>query len=499
MCSVEMVQHMTDSIQFVLGREFREISDVNPTTTVLNYLRREERQCGTKEGCAEGDCGACTVVVGEVQEGGEMQYRAVNSCIMFVTELHGKHVLAVEDIQAGSEQLHPAQRAIAESNGSQCGYCTPGFVMSLYAMYENGIKTSKDNIDDTLAGNLCRCTGYGTIIKAAETMGALPKPANSALADRPVVEWLKQVKESQALYYRFGKNEFFAPGSVDELASAIEKNPNAKILAGGTDLGLWVTKLQRELPNIISINQVAELRQIKITDQSIEFGSAAKYSDLHGFLYDYFPDFGEVVRRLGAVQIRNQGTVGGNIANGSPIGDTPPALIALNAKIVLRKGSLRREISLEDYYVSYGKQDRKPGEFLEKIIIPLEENKHRRFAMYKISKRFDEDISLVSAAFSLKLDGDQVKDIRICYGGMAGIPQRATQVEGILNGQLWNESNVRRAAEAIDKEFKPLTDVRGSKEYRSQVAKNLVVKFYIETVESNTRTRILSERRPSYV
>ncbi len=471
---------MSGTVRFVLGSELRELSDVRPTQTVLEYLRTVEKRCGTKEGCAEGDCGACTVALGEPDEAGEMHYRAVNACIQFVPTLHGRHLITIEDLRQADGSLHPAQEAMVRTHGSQCGFCTPGFVMSLYARYRTGEPPDAAETDDLLAGNLCRCTGYGPIIASAQQMFELPEPQAIACEQPEVIEALREDSDATGLELRGGAQSYYAPQTADGLASLLLEHPDATILAGGTDVGLWVTKLHRDLECVIYIGDVSDLKAVQQTQRGLEIPAAATYADAHDAVGKHYPDFGELIRRIGSTQIRNLGTVCGNVANGSPIGDMPPALIALGATLVLRKGKERREMPVEEFFVEYGVQAIEPGEFVERIILPLDGQK--LFKAYKISKRFDQDISAVCAAFSLDLDdGNTVREARICYGGMAGVPKRAEHAEAALQGKPLELDAVKAAMAAMASDFTPMTDMRASAEYRMRVAQNLLMKCYLET------------------
>lgn len=484
---------MSGTVRFLLDGRYHELQNPDPTKTVLNFLRYELARTGTKEGCAEGDCGACTVVLGELVDG-ILRYRAVNACILFVPTLDGKELITTESLKSADGTPHPVQQALIDTHGSQCGFCTPGFVMSLYALYEEGGVPDRARINDALAGNLCRCTGYGPIIDAAKRMQELRVAIDAdALHDR--MDALKALKRHEMLKLSSkdgltgNLKEYYAPVTIEELSNISLAYPDATYLAGGTDVGLWVTKHHKELSQVIYVGDVAELREISITDQSVEIGAGVTYSDAMEVLGKFYPDMGELIRRIGSVQIRNSGTIGGNIANGSPIGDSMPALIAAGATLTLRMGEMERTMPLEDYFIDYGKQDRMPGEFVAKISVPKpHEGQHYR--AYKISKRFDQDISAVCGAFSLTLEDDLVSEVRIAFGGMAATPKRARAVEGALTGKTWCEESLEAALAAFDEDFAPISDMRASAEYRMMAAKNLLRKAFLETTEG-VATRVL--------
>lgn len=475
------------TLRLVLDGRIQDIDNVSPTMTVLEYLRETRRLTGTKEGCAEGDCGACSVVVGYL-EGDRLRYKAVNACIQFLPTLDGCQLLSVEDLQRPDGQLHPVQAEMIQQHGSQCGFCTPGFIMSMFALWHENPGADKAAIKDALAGNLCRCTGYGPIISAMET--ALGQ-RDYAMREAETIELLKQIRPETQLQMTSDKGGFNAPTTARELCQAMAEWPDATLLAGGTDIGLWVTKMHRKLPRIIYTGNVRELGQIIETAEGFSIGAAVTYSELPPALMQAYPDFAEVLRRIGSVQVRNLGTMGGNIANGSPIGDTPPMLIAMGAELVLTGAKGSRQIPLEDYFLEYGKQDLREGEFVERVIIP-KPGAGQVFRSYKISKRFDQDISALCGAFSFTLDNGRLNAVRIAFGGMAATPKRALETEQALIGRNWDEAALAAALPALDKDYQPISDMRASAAYRKTTAANLLKKAFAETRESPQQTRILA-------
>jgi len=473
---------MTDSatIRFLLDGEVVEIHDADPTRTVLQYLREDLRRKGSKEGCAEGDCGACTVVVAEL-DGDGTNLKAINSCIQFLPTLDGKELITVESL-ASDEALHPVQSAMVANHGSQCGFCTPGFVMSLYALYETNKNPGRQEIDDALSGNLCRCTGYRPIIAAAKDMYSakrVHRPNRSAA--------LESIQRESSLHIEHNGRRFFAPLDADEFAALFAQYPTATILAGGTDVGLWVTKQHRELTTIIYTGRVADLGDVKVTDSHIDIGSAATLTDAIPTIVEHYPGLTEMFRRFASPPIRNAGTLGGNIANGSPIGDSMAALMVVDATLVLRVGEVEREISLGDFYHDYMVNDLQPGEFISRIKMPLPSD-DAVVKSQKWSKRFDQDISAICTAYRLVLDDGKVKSFRMACGGLAATVRRAKETEAAITGLPWTEATIEIACAALARDFTPISDMRASADIRLLAVQNLLRRFFAESERGDVET-----------
>ncbi|QPC85542.1 xanthine dehydrogenase small subunit [Mesorhizobium sp. NBSH29] len=469
-------------LRFLLNGVPVSLSEVAPDATLLDYLRLERALRGTKEGCAEGDCGACTVLVGRLFAG-ELVYETVNACIRFMGSLDGCHVVTIEHLQGRDGALHPVQQAMVDFHGSQCGFCTPGFVMSLYALWMRDPQPGNSAIEKALQGNLCRCTGYESIVRAAQAVSRYGAPGEDVLAGErsAVTSQLVAFQDGLRVEIATGSGKLKVPTSVDDFASILEAEPKATIVAGSTDVGLWVTKHMRDISPVVFIGGLNELKKISEDETSLTIGAGVTYSEAFARLSARIPAMGALIDRIGGEQVRNMGTIGGNIANGSPIGDMPPALIALGATLTLRKGESRRTVLLEEYFIAYGKQDRKPGEFVETLTVPVPVE-GTYFAVHKVTKRRDEDITAALGAFFLKLGSDgMVETVRIAYGGMAATPKRARAVEAALTGKAWNGDAVDAALANYADDFTPLSDMRASAEYRMLVAKNLLRRFYAET------------------
>ncbi|MET0279154.1 MAG: xanthine dehydrogenase small subunit [Pseudorhodoplanes sp.] len=461
-------------IRFQLNGRWRTETEISPTTTLLDYLRLNAHLTGTKEGCAEGDCGACTVVVGLPQEDGRMAYRAVNSCLVLVPQVDSLPVITIEGLAQPDGTLHSVQQALVEADATQCGFCTPGFAMAMFAFAHEsetagGEPRDDEHIHEALAGNLCRCTGYRPIVEACRTMRA--DPPGCGFADKP---------GKAASEYRAGSQLYLAPQSLDELLETKAKYPDAIVLGGGTDLGIRVSKEREVFPVVISTAWVAPLRAISESAEALTIGGGVTYTRALPLLDKHFPSFAELVRRIGSRQIRNIGTLAANIANASPIGDTIPCLMALDATITLRSKRGAREVKADDFILAYRKTALEKDEIIETISIPLLKA-GTGFTVYKLSKRFDQDISTVIGAFRLRLDGGKVSELRAAYGGMGATTQRATHVEAAVTGKPWSADTLRNIDHLIAKDFQPMTDHRGTDAYRLRAAANLVRRLQAES------------------
>ena len=507
------------SIRFFHRGRIVSVDSAHPTRSVLDWLREDAHCTGTKEGCNEGDCGACTVVIAELKDDadtataavGGLTLRSVNACIQFLPTLHGKALFTVEDLKReGSRELHPVQQAMVDCHGSQCGFCTPGFVMSLWATYQQhlagGTQPSRQQLADELSGNLCRCTGYRPILDAGQRMFELPAmPLNTApaLAALRALANTETFETSAPNPQQGGRiDRFFAPKTIAALAALRTAHPSAQLLAGCTDVGLWVNKQFRDVGDIVYLGDVAELKRIELRDHELFIGAGASLEAGWRALAQHLPALTEVWLRFASPPIRNAGTLGGNVVNGSPIGDAAPVLMALDAQVELRCGERVRRLPLDDFYTGYMRNQMEPGEFVLGLAVPQVATS-RQVRAYKISKRFDCDISAVCAGLSIALDGDTVRAVRLAFGGMAATVQRAVRAEAALHGQPWSQAVVDTAKAALSEDFTPLSDMRASAAYRLQVAQNLLQRFWLETrrvdplpVEATRVWRVIPQPQP---
>lgn len=485
---------MTRTICFFLNQEKIEIEldeggGLRPDTTLLNWLRERRKLTGTKEGCAEGDCGACSVVIGRLTSDNTPNWQAVNACILFLPMLHGSVITTVEGVANADGELHPVQQAMITHHGAQCGFCTPGFVMSLYAGWCAGMDfTNVAEIETLLSGNLCRCTGYGPIVSAGEALARWARPqwaTDRVLGDISALAQMAATT-TKSLDLKCQGQRYSAPASLEELQTLYAENPSAQILSGATDIGLWVTKQHRQLPHLIHIGNVAELDSLKKTDGHITIGAGVTHQQAMEALAEDYPALQEIWSRFGSAQVRASARVCGNIANASPIGDLSPCFLALDSQIVLNKAGKRRQIKLDSFFIDYGKQNREAGEFVEAIILPRLQAGQQLLA-YKLSKRFDQDISAVLMAGCIDVQAGKITDIKIGFGGMAAIPKRAMQLEAYLKGRevsvFAGEMDAKLAADiatCLSQDFDPIDDMRASRSYRLLAAAQLVQKMFIE-------------------
>ncbi len=473
---------MRDYVTFILNNEVQTLSGFAGDTTLLAWLRRTRRLTGSKEGCGEGDCGACTVVLARPDADGRIVWRPVNACILFMGMLEGASVTTIEALSDGAGGLHPCQQVMVDYHASQCGFCTPGFVMSLFAAWCNGDGLEATAIDDTLAGNLCRCTGYRPIVDAGLSLVGSDLPAFELARRQTEAELMAEIAHDETVRLSdegaARKVAFVAPASAKDFTEFYAHNPDATIVSGATDVGLWVTKQQRHLPVMLWTGRVAGFKETVEIDDHLRIGPAVTHQQAMSDLAARWLDFGEVMRRFGSLQVRSSGTICGNIANGSPIGDLAPMLIALSTEVELTAGIKMRRLPLEAFFRDYGVQDRQTGEFVSAILLPLAPAKH--FRCYKISKRFDQDISAVMGAFKITVADNVIISARLAFGGMAATPKRATHAEVALQGAPFTESSFRAAAAHVADDFTPISDMRASAAYRLQVARNLVVKYGLD-------------------
>jgi xanthine dehydrogenase small subunit len=488
---------MRRSIRYLSQGRVIEVADFDPTTTLLDHLRLARRRTGTKEGCNEGDCGACTVALGRLVDG-RLVYEPVTACIRLLGTVDGCEVVTVEDLAEGG-RLHPIQEAMVKLHGSQCGFCTPGIVMSLFTLYATPGPVDREAVLDRLSGNLCRCTGYRPIVDAAlaacaSRPGDVPDDLFAAAAAETRLA-LSALDDGEEVFVGDEDRFFAAPRSFDTLDRILAACPDARLVAGATDVGLWITKAGRDLPRLVHVGHLDGFDRIEESATEIALGAAVSLEDAGRVLGRLDTDIAHLFRRIAGVQVRASGTLGGNIANGSPIGDTPPMLIALGASIELVRAGEARRLPLEDFFIAYGRQDRAPDEILTRIFVPVPAPNHA-FRAFKVAKRHDQDISGLLAAIRLTLDGKIVTEARLAFGGMAGTPKRAAAAEAALLGaSIADPASWRPALDALRGDFTPLSDLRASADYRIEAAVGLVGKALVEIAGTpTTRTRIAGAR-----
>jgi len=471
-------------IQFLLGDELIRADGLPPETSLLDYLRSHLAHTGTKEGCASGDCGACTVVLVEA-EGESLRYRAVNACITLLGAVHGRQVLTVEHL-AENAVLHPVQQAMVDCHGSQCGFCTPGIVMSLFAWRHSPPPHDRETALTALSGNLCRCTGYRPILDAATQIAAQPCTDRLARDAALTLARLRELPTTGAL--REGEQHAWLPTSLEELDELLQRHPQARLIAGGTDLALEATQNLKAFPALIHLDRVAELQRLETYADHLLIGAARPYADCLEALEE-FPGIAALLERLGSLQIRQRGTLGGNVANASPIGDMPPVLLALDARLRLRKAGVVREVPIDGFFTGYRTTLLQPGEYIEAVLIPSLKA-HQKFRVDKVSKRRDDDISAVCMALRLDLDDSGiVTDARLACGGMAATPLRGARTEAALRGRPFDAAAVAAAQAAIPQDFQPIDDLRASAAYRLKVAQNLLQRALLEWTQSSAEVR----------
>ncbi len=475
-------------ISFLLNQQPVHIEQVDPNLTLLDWLREQQNLTGSKEGCASGDCGACTVTVAEINGTGEgLSYKSINSCITFLSALDGKQLITVEHLEHKG-QLHPVQQAMVEQHGSQCGFCTPGFVMSMFTLYQQRLQQDKqldrEGVNVALSGNLCRCTGYRPIIDATLAACQQPQPDQFSQQKTTTVSQLKGFNQDNV-----GVDGLHIPRSRAQLAALLKQYPGARLLAGSTDLALEVTQQLKQIEHLVSLGHLPYLARIETTGSELTVGAAATFAQVEPYLLEHFPETEEWLHRFASVPIRNQATMGGNVANASPIGDSPPLLLALNAEVVVDDGTNTRQLPLADFFLGYRQTALKPGEWLDSIVIPLPKAGKKHLRAYKVSKRFEDDISAVCAVFNLELENGKIKQLSAGFGGVAATPMAAPALQSLV-AQPWDKDIIEKGKSILSGLFTPIDDVRASAQYRQDMVVNLWQRFVLESLQPETILRV---------
>jgi xanthine dehydrogenase small subunit len=475
---------MRNTITFLLDGNPVEIDfslekSVRPTTTLLNYLRSLPSHRGVKEGCAEGDCGACTVALTERTPDGALRYRAVDSCLLLLPMIDGKQVITVENLRSPAGSLHPVQEAMVEHHGSQCGFCTPGFIMSMFVLYKQSAAPPRGEIEDAITGNLCRCTGYRPIVDAAQAACARGPADHFTAMEKSVLSTLASFPHGSIEISTPGQ-KYFRPATLEEACRALAEFPGASVIAGGTDVALRVTKRHELLGTVVDLGAIPELRQVSGSKEGLEIGAGVPLADLPSLLEGKYPALAGTLSLFASRQIRNLATLGGNLGSASPVGDTSPVLIASGAGVTLQSVRGTRQVPLDGFFTGYRKTLREPDELILSLRLPPPDGAFIR--SYKVSKRRDLDIATLSAGFRLTVDGGgDVESLTLAYGGMAERTKRAVKTEQYLIGKAWSRDRVEAAGEYLSQDFRPITDVRGSAEFRMLAAKNLLLKFWLDS------------------
>ena len=468
-----------NKIKFMLNDKLFFVEKEIADTTLLHWLRENQKLTGSKEGCAEGDCGSCSIIIGKLDQKGKIKFSSINACILYLPMIDGCSVRTVEGVSGPKNQLHPVQVSLIKSHGSQCGFCTPGFVISLYSGWLNNINWNIQNVENLLCGNLCRCTGYGPIVEAATNLKIANVPKWEEKRKKVESKFIKENFSNTSLYYQYKNTSFFAPVKKKEVGHLLNTEKNCLILSGGTDIGLWTTKQHKEISKFIYLNKVNDLNKIIENKNGFNIFSSVTHETAMNTLSVHYPALGEIWRRFGSAQVRSSGTVCGNIANGSPIGDLAPAFLSLDSSLILNKNNSKRKIKLDKFFISYGLQDIKKEEWIEYLFLPkLKTNQF--FSCYKISKRFDQDISAVMGAFCININKTSISRARVAFGGMDAIPKRALNLEKSLIGTDILKGISEKQFKNLYNDFTPLSDMRGSVHYRMETSINLLKKFFFE-------------------